>query len=127
MSASEDEIQKVWDESGVVRLIGVDMSNECRLAARIIDLERKLDQWRLLVARDPRPLSIVSPEERAEKALVGLEAEIVFFPPVEKAVANAIREAVLEEREACAKEVDQPGDGLTGLAAAHRIRARPAP
>lgn len=36
-SVTQEEIEKIWDELGIVRT-GQDMSNECRLAARIIKM-----------------------------------------------------------------------------------------
>lgn len=39
----QSEIYRVWDAVGVVQTPGVDMSNECRLAARIVHMERERD------------------------------------------------------------------------------------
>lgn len=39
---NQEEIDAVWDAHGVVRFPGIDMSNECRLAAAIMSLQGTL-------------------------------------------------------------------------------------
>lgn len=41
MSATREQIEDVWQRLAIGRIIGHDMSNECRLAARIVELEQK--------------------------------------------------------------------------------------
>lgn len=42
--ALEIEIESVWDRYSVTRIPGHDMTNECRLAARIVALEAERDR-----------------------------------------------------------------------------------
>lgn len=70
----------------------------------------------------------MTPEQRARKV-----DAVPFNPAIEKAIADAIREAVLAEREACAQSITDGNDccnhtpQVAAQLLADRIRARPAP
>jgi propanediol dehydratase small subunit len=61
----------------------------------------------------------MTPEERAEKA-----AELLEINDYREVIANAIREAVLAEREECAKLCDSISDRYWGDECAGLIRGR---
>lgn len=94
----QSEIERVWTESGIVRLPGIDMSNECRLAARVLAAEKGLTVAKLVA--DSHRISKEHGWYEKEERLLALLQRVVsgcgdeFSPDEREVAALAIKDGV---------------------------------